>query len=55
MPRKLDAVIGEHVRVVLEMVTDLAVFLRLEQWLELRERRVAVELVGSAGIVVAQR
>ena len=55
MPREPDAVIGEHVRVVLEVVADLGVFRRLEQRLELREARVAIELVGRAGVVVAQR
>ena len=45
----------EHVRVVLEVMADLGVLLRLEQRLELREARVAIELVGRAGVVVPQR
>ena len=39
MPRERDAVVGEHVRVVLEVVADLGVFLGFEQRLELREAR----------------
>ena len=55
MPRELDAVVGEHVRVVLEVMADLRVLLGFEQRLELREAGLAVELVGRAGVVVAQR
>ena len=55
MPRRPDAVIREHVRVVLEVMAHLGVLRGLEQRLELREARVAIELVGRAGVVVPQR
>ena len=55
MPRERDAVVGEHVRVVLEMVADLAARRILEHRLQRREHALAVQLLGRAGIVVAQR
>ncbi len=50
-----DAVIGEHVCVVLQVVADLGMLLGLQQRLEARQAGVAIELVRGAGIVVAQR
>ncbi len=55
MPRSRMPWLREHVRVVLEVMAHLGVLFRLEQRLELREARVAIELVGRAGVVVPQR
>jgi hypothetical protein len=52
---ELDAVIRQHMRVVLEVVADLRVIRGLEQRLQFREAGVAIELVRSAGVVVTQR
>ena len=52
---ELDAVVRQHVRVVLEMMADLAALRILEQRLQCREHLVAIELLGRAGVVVLQR
>jgi hypothetical protein len=45
----------EHVRVVLDVMAELGVFLRFEQWLEPGQARFAGELIGRAGVIVPQR
>ncbi len=50
-----DAVVQQHVRVVLEVMADLRAVRVLEQRLELRERLLAVELVRCAGVIVGER
>ncbi len=50
-----DAVVGEHVAVVLRVLAQLRALRVLEPGLEPRERALAVELVGRAGIAVRER
>ena len=54
-PGERDAVVGEHVRVVLEVGAHLGQRGILEQRLERRERGLERQLVGRAGVVVRER
>ena len=52
---ELDAVIAQHVRVVLQVVPDLGARRVLEQGLQCRQHAIPVELRRRAGIVVRER
>jgi hypothetical protein len=52
---QFNAVVGEHVAVVLEMLADLPVLRRLEPGLETRQHVGKGQLIRRTGIVVAER
>ena len=54
-PVETDSVVGEHVRVVLEVLSELCRMLVLQPRLELRQRRIDRELRRGAGVVVRER
>ena len=50
-----NAVVAQHMRVVLQVMADLVMVRAFQQGLELGQRRLAVQLVGCAGVMVRQR